>query len=317
MPPAATIIECERVSVPPISCTRAAADVEERDARPARRPRGLPARASAIWPATCAASFAPRFGTPSACPTSRSFVGPAVSSSISGTITTATPALRICSITAGGPALAVPTTTRRPEREDALGRERALVADLRQRRDAPRRVRRARVDADDAVAEPEREHDLGDVAVQRDDPLDAADGDRPAVLVLHARGQHRRGLDRRRALRRRPASVTPVVRRRGGGAGRRAARAGRGPPRGASRPGSEEQRVVRRARSGGRGARRRRRSRPGGRRGGARRRRRRACPRTRRVRVSRPDALVPEEDGERARDRASVGRRPRAPGSRS
>ena len=58
----------------------------------------------------------------------------------------------------------------RLERQDRLGDERALVADLR-RRLGLRRVRRRDVGGHDLVAEPEGVDDLGEVAVDRDDPL--------------------------------------------------------------------------------------------------------------------------------------------------
>jgi hypothetical protein len=77
----------------------------------------------------------------------------------------------------------------RPQREDPLSGQLALVADLRQAGDRLRRVERARVDAHQVAAEPEREDGFRDVAVQRDDAADVADDDRAAVLVPNARRQ--------------------------------------------------------------------------------------------------------------------------------
>ena len=65
---------------------------------------------------------------------------------------------------------------------DRFGRQRSLVADLRQGV-CLGRERGGEIGRDDAVAEPEREHDLGQVAVERDDAIDRLDRDDVAVGV--------------------------------------------------------------------------------------------------------------------------------------
>ena len=91
--------------------------------------------------------------------------------------------------------------------QDRLGDERALVADLR-RLLGRRRVRRRDVGGDDLVAEPEGVDDLGEVAVDRDDALDARR--RRGRAGCRGGDGGRRGRCRRRA-RCRVVPVAPVA----------------------------------------------------------------------------------------------------------
>ena len=83
--------------------------------------------------------------------------------------TTSTPADASCVEHLGRAGAVVGEHDGRLERQDRLGVERALVADLR-RVVGRRRVRRRDVGGDDLVAEAEGVDDLGEVAVDRDDP---------------------------------------------------------------------------------------------------------------------------------------------------
>ena len=108
------------------------------------------------------------------------------------------------------------------ERGDRLGRQRSLVADLRQGVCLGRKCG-GEIGRDDAVAEPEREHDLGQVAVERDDAIDRLDRDDVAVGVgkrdgkaglgwfwIRRRRRRRRGGRGRRWLRRVSGADTPA-----------------------------------------------------------------------------------------------------------
>ncbi len=103
--------------------------------------------------------------------------------------TTGIPSVRSCSSVSVGCARSVASTTVGSTAAIGSGVERPLVADVGEVVDLGW-VGRRDVGGDDSIAEPEREHDLGEVAVDGHDPIDRRDRD----LAPGAVGQrHREG----------------------------------------------------------------------------------------------------------------------------